>query len=81
MTTPCANSSAWVIRGDVGHGVRYLNERIAIHPRLWGKEDVHFEPVHYLRLLERKPGALDHARPLSDIGAYSELLAGAGGVR
>ena len=23
-----------------------------------------FEPVHYLRLLERKPGALDHARPL-----------------
>jgi len=41
----------------------HLNERIAIHPRLWGKEDVHFEPVHDLRLLERKPGALDHALP------------------
>jgi hypothetical protein len=25
---------------------------------------VSFNPVHYLALLERKPGALDHARPL-----------------
>ena len=41
-----------------------LNERLASHRRLWGKAQVSFEPVHYLRLLERKPGALDHARPL-----------------
>jgi hypothetical protein len=27
---------------------------------------VHFDPVHYLALLERKPGGLDHARPLED---------------
>jgi hypothetical protein len=40
--------------------------RIAVHPRLWGKEGVHFDPVHYLALLERKPGGLDHARPLED---------------
>jgi hypothetical protein len=39
---------------------------IARHARLWGKEDVSFEPVHYLALLERKPGAFDYARPLSD---------------
>jgi len=26
---------------------------------------VRFEPLHYLALLERKPGALDHARPLA----------------
>lgn len=39
-------------------------EVIAEHVRLWGKEGVAFEPVHYLELLERKPGALDHARPL-----------------
>lgn len=39
-------------------------ERIATHRRRWGKEDVSFDPVHYLALLERKPGALDHARPL-----------------
>ena len=37
---------------------------IARHRRDWGKEGLIFEPVHYLALLERKPGALDHARPL-----------------
>ncbi len=39
-------------------------QRIASHGRLWCKEDVSFNPVHYLALLERKPGAMDHARPL-----------------
>jgi len=38
---------------------------VARHDRLWKKEDVRFDPVHYLALLERKPGALDHARPLA----------------
>lgn len=54
----------------------HLNERIASHPRLWGKDDVHFDPVHYLRLLERKPGALDHARPLAgwDLPACFSVL-------
>ncbi len=49
-------------RVDICH----LKERIASHQRLWLKEDVSFEPIHYLRLLERKPGALDHARPLEE---------------
>jgi transposase len=40
-------------------------EEIACHPRLWSKEGVCFEPLHYLALLEKKPGALDHARPLA----------------
>lgn len=39
---------------------------IAEHVRLWDKEAIAFNPVHYLELLERKPGALDHARPLCD---------------
>jgi len=43
-----------------------LDECIASHPRLWSKESVHFDPVHYLALLERKPGGFDHARPLED---------------
>ncbi len=30
----------------------------------WGKEHTEFNPIHYLALLERKPGAFDHARPL-----------------
>lgn len=37
---------------------------VARHRRHWGKEHVTFDPLHYLALLERKPGAFDHARPL-----------------
>ena len=37
---------------------------VATHPRCWDKEQIHFDPRHYLALLERKPGALDVARPL-----------------
>ncbi len=39
---------------------------IAEHTRIWDKEGIAFNPVHYLELLERKPGALDHAKPLHD---------------
>lgn len=42
----------------------YQNDIIATHKRSWKKAEVLFEPVHYLALLERKPGALDFARPL-----------------
>src|SRR4051812_20078222 len=37
---------------------------VARHRRHWGKEHVTFDPIHYLALLERKPGAFDFARPL-----------------
>jgi hypothetical protein len=37
---------------------------VARHRRHWGSEHVAFDPVHYLALLERKPGAFDYARPL-----------------
>ena len=33
-------------------------------PVVWDRERVAYEPVHYLALLERKPGALDFAAPL-----------------
>lgn len=38
---------------------------VTSHARIWEDEQVCFEPLHYLALLETKPGALDHARPLS----------------
>ena len=41
---------------------------VALHRRIWEREQVSFDPVHYLALLERKPGALDVARPLKDWG-------------
>jgi transposase len=44
----------------------HKDKLIARHDRLWGKEGVAFNPVHYLAILEDKPGALDHARPLED---------------
>lgn len=42
-----------------------VDDRLAArHERSWDKERVFYEPVHYLALLERKPGALDFARPM-----------------
>jgi hypothetical protein len=41
-----------------------VGEVVARHRRIWEKEQVSFEPLHYLALLERKPGALDQARPM-----------------
>src|SRR3954465_4634827 len=38
---------------------------VAVHRRSWGREGVTYDPVHYLALLERKPGALDFAAPLA----------------
>jgi transposase len=37
----------------------------AVHRRCWDREQVAYDPVHYLAVLERKPGALDFAAPLS----------------
>ncbi len=39
---------------------------VAEHIRDWGRENVHYDPIHYLALLERKPGAWDYAEPLKD---------------
>ena len=40
-------------------------EVIARHERSYQKEDLIFDPLHYLALLEQKVGALDQAAPLS----------------
>jgi transposase len=39
---------------------------VAEHLRDWDKENVHYDPLHYLALLERKPGALDFGKPFDD---------------
>ena len=41
-------------------------QEIARHGRSWQREKQIFDPVHYLSLLDRKPGSLDHARPLAN---------------
>jgi len=40
-------------------------EVIARHPRCYEREDMVFDPVHYLPLIEQKIGALDQAAPLA----------------
>lgn len=39
---------------------------IAQHERHWGREETVLDPLHYLPLLERKPGALDWGLPFAD---------------
>jgi transposase len=42
-------------------------EEVARHVRIWDKEQIRLDPIHYLALLERKPGALDVARPMAGL--------------
>jgi hypothetical protein len=42
----------------------FEDKLVARHERCWGREQYRFDPVHYLALLERKPGGFDFARPL-----------------
>jgi hypothetical protein len=41
-------------------------EVIACHRRSYEREDLIFDPLHYLPLIEKKIGALDQAAPLKD---------------
>ncbi|MEO1200836.1 MAG: IS21 family transposase [Pseudomonadota bacterium] len=41
-------------------------EIIARHPRCYHREDMVFDPIHYLPLLEKKINALDQAAPLTE---------------
>lgn len=51
---------AYPFRVDILHQDRV----IASHPRCYGREQEIFDPLHYLPLLEQRPGAFDHAKPL-----------------
>jgi len=57
-----------LVKGYVDRVVLCHKDKVvAEHVRSWGKEGVFFDYLHYLPLLERKPGSLDHARPLMDL--------------
>jgi transposase len=57
-----------LIKGYVDRVVLCHRDKIvAEHNRSWDKEGVFFDYIHYLPLLQRKPGALDHARPLANL--------------
>lgn len=44
--------------------VVYDSQVIATHARCYGREQDVFDPLHYLPLLEQRPGAFDHAKPI-----------------
>jgi transposase len=44
--------------------IESVGEVVATHVRHWGRDYTTFDPLHYLALLERKPGAFDAAKPL-----------------
>lgn len=55
-------------------------KRIAQHPRCYDRQQDIFDPQHYLALLEQRPGAFEHARPLRQwrekwSPIYEQLLA------
>lgn len=39
---------------------------LAAHTRCYGREQDILNPLHYLPLLERRPGAWDHAKPIQE---------------
>jgi hypothetical protein len=51
---------AYPFRVDILH----LDEVIASHRRCYGREQDIFDPLHYLPLLEQRPGAFEHAKPI-----------------
>lgn len=62
----CAHHEV-VVKGSCDQVRIYQGQTlVAQHPRAWGNEQICYNPVHYLALLERKPGAFDFARPLED---------------
>lgn len=62
--------------------IEILNQEklLASHVRCYGREQDIFDPLHYLPLLEQRPGAFEHAKPLrrwrdSWPAVYEQLLA------
>jgi hypothetical protein len=51
---------AYPFRVDILH----LDKVLASHPRCYGREQDILDPLHYLPLLEQRPGAFEHAKPI-----------------
>ena len=68
VPTAFAHHQVTVVGGIEQVRLAVGSQLVARHPRHWGKEHIEFDPIHYLALLERKPGAFDYARPLEGWG-------------
>jgi transposase len=67
VPTAFAHHDDLLVKGYVDRVEVCCRERvIARHARCWGREQEVLEPLHYLALLERKPGALDFGKPFAE---------------
>jgi transposase len=67
---------ACVVRGFVDRvEIEVNHEPVASHRRSYDNGSFVLDPVHYLKLLERKPGSLDNARPFKGDQWGQELAA------
>lgn len=60
--------------------ILYQDQVLARHARSYGREEDILDPLHYLPLLEQRPGAFEHARPIRQLRqtwdpVYDRLLA------
>ena len=67
---------AYPFRVKILHG----NDILAEHPRSYARNQEIFDPLHYLPLLEQRPGAFEHAKPIRRWrkqwpAVYEQLLA------
>jgi transposase len=58
----------------------FQGQVLATHPRCYDREQAIIDPLHYLPLLEQRPGAFEHARPMRQLRqdwdpVYDRLLA------
>jgi transposase len=68
VPTKYAHRSVTVIGTVDEVRIVFEDRLIARHGRCWDREQSRFDPVHYLALLERKPGGFDFAKPLEHWG-------------
>jgi transposase len=65
---------ACVVRGFVDRvEIEVNHKQVAVHARSYGQGEFVLDPLHYLKLLERKPGSLDNGRPFKQAEWGEEL--------
>jgi transposase len=65
-SVPVEHGNAQLVMRAYPFRVEFLRgeKMVAVHPRCFGREQDVLDPLHYLSLLEQRPGAFEHAKPL-----------------
>ena len=66
VPTQYAHRPVMIVAGIDELRIIFEDRLIARHRRCWDRDQTFYEPIHYLALLERKPGGFDFAEPLAN---------------